>query len=573
MNKDVIYIDVEDDITAIIGKIKASKEKIVALVPPRHSTVLQSAVNLRLLERMARGSSKQLVVVTNNQALMALTAAAKIPVAKNLQSKPELADIPALAVDDDDDIIDGSQLPVGEHVAMSGTREPLIKPKSIIPVVDSNELAGIDIDGEPVNGAMAGVATKTAPASSKKPKSKIPNFNSFRKKLFIGVAAALALTGLLIWMYGFAPAATIIVTAKAAPTNITGAVTLGDSAATDFTKGVVSSVTQTIKQDNSVSFTPTGTKLIGNKAAGQVAFQNCADTSSITIAAGTTITSGDGHNYVTQEAATVPGGSGSFTGCTTPGVSAPVDVTAADVGAAYNQNAGTLFDVAGQPSCNPSAIAYFCAKSANGVAGGTSQTVPAVSQSDFDQAKAQLQGASQDAVKKALQAKFTSDEIIIGDSFTVTPGTPTASPAVGEALPDGTTKATMTISTTYTMTAVPKSAAQAYMNAALTAQITDSKKQRIYPGNETISFSGYSAASNGVAASANINGVGYIGPNLQASDIKTQVAGMKTGQVQATIGAISGVNDVQVKYSYFWVTQVPNDPKKVTVEFKINNGK
>ena len=35
MNKDVIYIDVEDDITTIISKIKASKERIIALVPPR----------------------------------------------------------------------------------------------------------------------------------------------------------------------------------------------------------------------------------------------------------------------------------------------------------------------------------------------------------------------------------------------------------------------------------------------------------------------------------------------------------------------------------------------------------
>jgi len=49
MNKDVIYIDVEDDVTAIIGKIKSSNEKIIALVPPKSAGILQSAVNLRLL--------------------------------------------------------------------------------------------------------------------------------------------------------------------------------------------------------------------------------------------------------------------------------------------------------------------------------------------------------------------------------------------------------------------------------------------------------------------------------------------------------------------------------------------
>ena len=78
MNKDVIYIDVDDDVTAIIGKIKKAKEKIVALVPPKRTGALQSAVNLRLLERMAKNDKKKLVLITNNQALVALAASAKI---------------------------------------------------------------------------------------------------------------------------------------------------------------------------------------------------------------------------------------------------------------------------------------------------------------------------------------------------------------------------------------------------------------------------------------------------------------------------------------------------------------
>ena len=114
MNKDVIYIDVEDDITAIIGKVKDAKEKIVALVPPKRIGVLQSAVNLRLLARAAGQNDKRLVLISNNSALLALASAAKIPVAKNLQSKPELAEIPALDVDDGEDVIDGASLPVGE---------------------------------------------------------------------------------------------------------------------------------------------------------------------------------------------------------------------------------------------------------------------------------------------------------------------------------------------------------------------------------------------------------------------------------------------------------------------------
>ena len=72
MNKDVIYIDTEDDITTIISKIKASKERIIALVPPRRIGVLQSAVNIRLLARAANSIDKRIVLITNDTVLAGL---------------------------------------------------------------------------------------------------------------------------------------------------------------------------------------------------------------------------------------------------------------------------------------------------------------------------------------------------------------------------------------------------------------------------------------------------------------------------------------------------------------------
>ena len=72
MNKDVIYIDIEDDITTIIGKIKASKQRIIALVPPRRTGILQSAVNIRLLARAAKLADKTIVIITNDSVLAGL---------------------------------------------------------------------------------------------------------------------------------------------------------------------------------------------------------------------------------------------------------------------------------------------------------------------------------------------------------------------------------------------------------------------------------------------------------------------------------------------------------------------
>ncbi|HRQ87054.1 MAG TPA: hypothetical protein PLY16_03000, partial [Candidatus Saccharibacteria bacterium] len=245
MNKEVIYIDVDDDVTAIIGKIKKSKDKIVALVPPKRVGVLQSAVNLRLLDRMAKEAKKKLVLVTNNQALIALAANAAIPVAKNLQSKPEVAEIPALAIDEDDDIIDGAELPIGDH---AGDIE--VKDGTRLQDVDEDVIKGIDVSGQ---------AKKNPPTN----KIKIPDFNAFRKKFLLIALGVLLLGAGLVWAFVFA--------ARTTPMPISTTATLGVSGG-ELEKGVIGSITKQEKKDISVEFEATGRENIGDKAIGTVRF-------------------------------------------------------------------------------------------------------------------------------------------------------------------------------------------------------------------------------------------------------------------------------------------------------------
>jgi len=56
--KDVVYIDLDDEITSIIDKVENAKEKMVALVLPKRATVMQSIVNMRLLKRAADSAGR-----------------------------------------------------------------------------------------------------------------------------------------------------------------------------------------------------------------------------------------------------------------------------------------------------------------------------------------------------------------------------------------------------------------------------------------------------------------------------------------------------------------------------------
>lgn len=106
MNKDVIYIDVDDDVTAIIGKIKKAKEKIVAIVPQSVPAHYRARLICGCLSVWQDGQ-KKLVLIYGKPALVALAANAKIPVAKNLQSKLDLLKFQRLLLTTAIDIIDG----------------------------------------------------------------------------------------------------------------------------------------------------------------------------------------------------------------------------------------------------------------------------------------------------------------------------------------------------------------------------------------------------------------------------------------------------------------------------------
>jgi len=546
MNKDVIYIDVEDDITAIIGKIKACNEKIIALVPPKHVGILQSAVNLRLLDRMAGNAHKRLVLITNNQALIALSAVAGIPVAKNLQSKPELAEISALSVDDGEDVIDGSQLPIGELEKTTDMVTDKNEPSS-------KEINSIDIDDKSVSVAALGAAAKKP--VGKKSGVKVPNFSTFRKKLFIGIGAGVLLIAFLIWALGFAPAAKIIITARTTPMPVSVTVTLGGTAASDVAKGVIQTVGQQVKKDVSVDFDATGKKDIGNKASGTMTLSNVYSTEgSITVPAGSKFSSGN-HTFLTTSTVVVP--RAQFVGGLIPGK--------ADVGV-QSENPGPDYNLA--PTAYQSDSVDGITAQGGQMAGGTTNVVTVVTAGDIQTASTLLAQQSNDLVKQQLIKQFTGGEVVIGDSFTANAAAPVSTPAVDA---QATGKAKLTASTTYTIIGIAKSDLELFIKANLDKQLAGNDNQRVYNnGIDKVQLGNYNKTDE--VNTVKIIATGQIGPKIDEAQVKERVKGKILGEVQSNLSAIPGVDNVDVNFSYFWVTTVPNNTNKISVEFKLQNG-
>ncbi|MCA9327478.1 hypothetical protein KDA14_03035, partial [Candidatus Saccharibacteria bacterium] len=93
-SKQTIYVDVDDEITAIIDKLTNASGKIVALVLPKRATVLQSIVNMKLLKRTAESAGKNLVLVTTEAGLLPLAGIVGLHVADTPSSRPTIPPMP-----------------------------------------------------------------------------------------------------------------------------------------------------------------------------------------------------------------------------------------------------------------------------------------------------------------------------------------------------------------------------------------------------------------------------------------------------------------------------------------------
>ncbi len=542
MKKDVIYIDIEDDITSIIEKVKDAKSSIVALVPPKRVGMLQSIVNLKLLNKAAKNAGKRVVLITNDTALTGLAAGVSIPVAKNLQSKPEIPEVAALNLDDED-VIEGENLPVGDvpdtsPMPSTNTRNYVEGPDDVV--------APISEDGTPVALGAAALAPRRT--------TKIPNFDNARKKIFLISGLAVLLISFFVWALFFAPQASIAITAKTNIANIDKSLQLIKDGTVDTAQNILPPVVKQVKKTASVDFTPTGKKDVGEKSISKVKIKTTAETillTGLTVPAGSIVTSSSGKTYTTDAAATFPKGDGT----TLSGIT--VGVTASASGSSFNGAAGA----ATMTTAGVSSVAFTDATT-----GGTDKTITVVTADDIAKATDQLKAQDSNEVKTELQKQFSATDIVISDSFRVDPGTPTSAPAVDQ---EAGATAKLTSETTYTIVGIASGDLKKVHEDYLKTQLKSDGSQKIYDtGEKTTQFSQFEETDKGYTVKA--TAAGQIGPNINEATIAEQAKGKRSGEIQQSITMIQGVESVDVKLSPFWVMNAPGDAKKITVKFVLN---
>ncbi len=558
--KDTIYIDVDDEITGIIDKLRGSNGKIVALVLPKRATVFQSIVNMKLLKRAADEAKKHLVLITTENGLLPLAGMAGVLVAPSLTSKPEVPAGPA-GIDDQEMTVDeatgeteldtaaAANRPIGELAGLAAA-PGLTDDVETIDMEDESGVADEEL------AAAAGVASTSAAAKKLKKDKKlaVPNFERFRLLLVLGSLLLIALIIGLIYAFTVLPKATIAITTDATNVN-TNLNFTADSQANAFnpTSHVLPAKLVTQQKTYTEQAAATGQKNNGQKATGTVTVSGGACSSDVPadISQGTPLTYNN-LTYIFQDSVsftpTVSKGKCVYQGVNSTGKN-DVPIAAQSPGSNFN---------------TPSNVTFIVYKRAETTAvgsatGGSDNITKIVSQADIDNAKAKIT-TSDNGVKATLQTQLVQAGLLALQP-TFASGAPVVTTSVNAG--DAADNVTVTEVVSYTMLGVQQADLKSLIDENVKKQIDTNKQSILDEGLRSATFT----SNSGTATSSqlSVQTVAVAGPQLNVETIRKNAVGKKSGEVIADLRSNPDVTDVNIKLSPFFVSRIPSKTDKITV--------
>ncbi len=587
MNKEVIYLEPEDDITDILSKLQRAEQKVVALVPPKKATMLRSAVNMKLVAKAAKECKKVAVIVTADPAVSKMAMMAQIPVAKTLQSRPVVPTKESLeAAQADEQVIDEDLADVTDKAELDSlgkkAKTPGEGPESASEKVSDKTANTITLDEEGLENGSKKASEKAKKGADGK---KVPDLAQYRKWIILGVAAALILVVFGVWAFVFAPAVQITVAMSTTSNNFSEEVRFtSDASAENIEEGILYARKETFEPEYTEDFEATGKEDRGEKATGTVtlsmSFKPAAGVvTTVGLPKGAKLTatndaSGKSITYTLDEdysvkfdgtdagvaalkeagwscASTALGG---ISSCSRS-VSA-AKVTAVAAGEDYNIGAGRTWN----PLDDDDEVIRISNSTA--FTGGTTRDVTTVTQANLDAAKERILASHASEGKSLLMEQVKSEDVIvIESSFASEAGDVKSNPEVNAEV-DENAKPEITVKAIYSVYTLDKAKVEEYIKAKMTV----ADDQRIYSVGDP-----YIERFTNIDESARLKTVVKTGPTVTEETILEKVKGRKIGEVQSLLRSINGVSSVEITPSYFWVNSVPNDTNKITIELTVED--
>ena len=412
----IYYLEVDDEITTAVAKLRSSEDPWIALALPAGSRVATSRINFRLLAREAQNHARHLAVLSPETSVRAIAIAAGLPAYATVAAYEDALETERM---ERDSRSAGKRTPAGPVARQPGhgaeatgrAGRPSGPPAGTGEAAGSEGTAGhagqrhLDVGaaaastGVDGGGHAAGLLTSRSAGALPVVKSQRHERRGGGRRLLAVVLAVVAVLVLAggTGAYLVLPTADITITPVAQQSGPVSLTVTADPAATGVSSqdAVVPARPVTIPLSVHGTFPATGVHVDQTRASGTVSFSSNDTIDPVTIPAGTTVSTPGGAQFITTATVVAPRATVSGTSITPGEVDAPVQ--AADAGPGGNVVAHAI-------SVAPLRLQNFLVSvdNAQPTSGGTRKETKIVSSDDFATALRALTAQLDDDLRTAL---------------------------------------------------------------------------------------------------------------------------------------------------------------------------
>lgn len=546
-----IYLNLEDDVTKVINKLKREKSAEVVLVFPKKSFIFSDSINLRLLKKQIDMLNKTASILTMDErgqlfAEEAGFALKRLPTKSRSTSfsdiRPRTQRIPKSVA--------AATAAIAELAAEETT--DTIPRRASRP---TSRIASRAKSATPVAAAsLASVTSKDnvfIPADSKvtKPKRR----KSYRA--YVVGFIALVLVVILLLLLVVLPSASVVVFAKS-QTVARDLDVIADvkAQAAESSKLILPAVAVDETQTITDNFQANGKKEVGSKAEGRVALYNLTGSPMALKASTTTLTVGS-KTYTFKED---QGNVKALTSAANDSNATVADIIASDGGESFNVPAGTRVEITNQAFGSQPQRLY--AKTVTQVVGGNSRFISVISKEDLDVAQKELTKRVVDGINANLAG---SKSKLVDGAYNITiVSFTTDKPENTEAQ-----NFSAELKVTITGLAFDENALKNMVRQRILMSLGAGKELRAADKDSVIYRIKNLDAQNGIMQLA-LHYESSAKPVISANELKTKLAGKSKQEASDLILANPDVDRVEITIQPAWQSGFPRLGSKIKVEVR-----
>jgi hypothetical protein len=572
--KEKIYLETDDEITSVIDKIKKKTSENIEVVVPKGATLIQSIVNLKLLNRQSSLMKKNLSLIINDDLGINLAKKAGLQVHSNIK-KDDLNQI----VEPKQKIIERiipdknkhSEEAVNDSTIENIGEDKKLTEKPQKPEARKNIFQGITRNIKNIENRET---KKTLDKSKNDPQKEVNKFFKLKSNNKVHMIPSVNLKSFLFF-FGISivvimlifvmilPSAKVNIHPKIEPFTTSFDIIISNNAVElDQEKLIFPGeiITHEAKSERK-KFNATGEKQVGEKARGEIIVYNSYSSDPINLISSTRFST-LGKIFYSLHEITIPGASIEG-GVAVPGKTR-VRVEAESEGEDYNINPSRFII----PNLSNERQQDIYGESANSFAGGSSKIIKVVSEQDYENAKNQLLEGTFDDLVDSLLKKISSDKMLAVGIMKKEITEINSNPGIDEE------------SEEFELDMKVKAIGYLVNNNDIEFIINNKFKQfvpeekfvigdDIIEGVEFEPIEGIISDESSIAAKINITK--KVAWKLDDNRIKDNIRGTTVDEAKSYILKEVNINDATVNLWPFWVKKVPKNTKKIKISLDTDN--